>query len=92
MIRILRSTLEKALVNPDVHYVVFTSTNDKAFCAGGDVKNLRRGAEYAFQFFSEEFSLNHFIYEFCKKKPIVSMLNGITMGGKCDVQYLSMTL
>ncbi|KAF0981308.1 hypothetical protein FDP41_012568 [Naegleria fowleri] len=79
MIRKLTKILEQALVDSNVHFVVLCSSNEKAFCAGGDIKDLRKG--FAKVFFTEEFALNHFIYEFCKKKPMVSMLNGITMGG-----------
>ncbi|KAG2374183.1 hypothetical protein C9374_011020 [Naegleria lovaniensis] len=79
MIRKLTKILEQALEDSNVHFVMLSSSNEKAFCAGGDIKDLRKGI--AKVFFTEEFALNHFIYEFCKKKPIVSMLNGITMGG-----------
>ena len=57
----------------------------KAFCAGGDVKSLvqglklKNGRQQALKFFEEEYKLNHLIAT--TKKPFVSILNGITMGG-----------
>jgi 3-hydroxyisobutyryl-CoA hydrolase len=51
---------------------------------GGDVKtvvaNISAGnVRGALQFFEEEYKMNHLIAT--SKKPIVSILNGITMGG-----------
>ncbi|KAJ3327257.1 hypothetical protein HDU91_004422, partial [Kappamyces sp. JEL0680] len=67
----------------------------KAFCAGGDVKSLSLAANLGIvlgiqsqkpediatqlKFFEEEYKLNHLIAT--TKKPYVSVLNGITMGG-----------
>jgi len=67
-----------------VDVIVLRSSNEKAFCAGGDMKATRLLAldqqwETLQQFFGEEYALNLHINQ-CKK-PYVSMVNGIAMGG-----------
>ncbi|TPX61970.1 hypothetical protein SpCBS45565_g07134 [Spizellomyces sp. 'palustris'] len=67
--------------------IVLTSVEGRAFCAGGDVKALVTGAlsgkpedlAEALKFFEEEYQLNHLIGTL--KKPFISIMNGITMGG-----------
>jgi 3-hydroxyisobutyryl-CoA hydrolase len=64
-----------------------SSPNPKAFCAGGDVKSVVLAASSndpaeastALKFFEKEYQLNHLIATL--KKPFVSILDGITMGG-----------
>ncbi|KAJ3409936.1 hypothetical protein HDV05_004158 [Chytridiales sp. JEL 0842] len=59
----------------------------KGFCSGGDVKDIvtksrsRKPEDIAqaLKFFEEEYKLNHLIGTL--KKPFVSLMNGITMGG-----------
>ncbi|KAI3631374.1 hypothetical protein MIR68_010864 [Amoeboaphelidium protococcarum] len=55
----------------------------RAFCAGGDVKAVVTAAvnkmPNANQFFAREYYVNHMIGT--QSKPIVALLNGITMGG-----------
>ncbi|RIB09845.1 3-hydroxyisobutyryl-coenzyme A hydrolase [Gigaspora rosea] len=73
--------------------IILKATGNKAFCAGGDVKHVKRlctllgvindmeqGEEqHAVKFFEEEYQLNHLIATL--DKPFVSFLDGITMGG-----------
>ncbi|KAJ2994890.1 hypothetical protein HDV02_001256 [Globomyces sp. JEL0801] len=67
--------------------VLSSSPSSPAFCAGGDVKDIvltarsqsNEDIETAFKFFEEEYKLNHLLAT--TKKPFVSILNGITMGG-----------
>ncbi|KAJ3210465.1 hypothetical protein HDU67_005274 [Dinochytrium kinnereticum] len=59
----------------------------RGFCAGGDVKDIILKAQTkkpeevakALKFFEEEYKLNHLIGTL--KKPFISLMNGITMGG-----------
>ncbi|MCD8526521.1 MAG: enoyl-CoA hydratase/isomerase family protein [Alphaproteobacteria bacterium] len=75
--------------DPAIKAVVLTGAGHKAFCAGGDLKHFH-GAGQAYKrgeadlmhpvsFFSLEYSLNTLIYHY--PKPIVALMNGITMGG-----------
>ena len=71
----------------DVKLVVFRGAGERAFCAGGDIRFLREcsltgtaeGRAPALDFFRGEYSLNHAIGT--SRVPIVSLLEGIVMGG-----------
>ncbi|KAG0356182.1 hypothetical protein BGZ54_000814 [Gamsiella multidivaricata] len=64
--------------------IVIKGSGEKAFCAGGDVRQVVELANAgkqneALEFFAEEYKLNHMIATL--KTPFVAILNGITMGG-----------
>ncbi|KAG9306831.1 hypothetical protein G9A89_005732 [Geosiphon pyriformis] len=72
--------------------IIIKGTGSKAFCAGGDVREVielaeREKRQYpqrnqslnALKFFKEEYQLNHLIATL--DKPFVAFMNGITMGG-----------
>lgn len=70
----------------DVNNVVIfkSAASPRAFCSGGDVARVAQLAQngdysYAREFFTDEYSLNLALATF--KKPIVSIMDGITMGG-----------
>lgn len=89
MIRQMAGTLRRWQRDPSVHAVFFKGAGDRAFCAGGDLKqfhragmNFRRGQvdlRIPSVFFAEEYSLNRQIFHY--PKPTVAFMNGITMGG-----------
>ncbi len=83
MVRELAAHLEQCRTNPDIVAVVLNSSLEKAFCAGGDVRQVARTAIDAphkvAQFFIEEYQLDHAIHRFLK--PVVVLMDGITMGG-----------
>lgn len=67
-----------------INLVIQKSVIPKAFCAGGDVVVLAKfdnagHPENSIRLFETEYSLNYFLSKF--KKPVVSLMNGITMGG-----------
>jgi enoyl-CoA hydratase/carnithine racemase len=64
--------------------VVVQSNNDKAFCAGGDIRriyDLGKAGDYktAQQFFADEYRNNYTIHNY--PKPYIALMDGITMGG-----------
>ncbi|KAF9923815.1 hypothetical protein FBU30_006127 [Linnemannia zychae] len=64
--------------------IVIKGAGEKAFCAGGDVRQVVELANAgkqndALDFFAEEYKLNHMIATL--KTPFVAILDGITMGG-----------
>ncbi|UXX83486.1 enoyl-CoA hydratase/isomerase family protein [Roseovarius pelagicus] len=68
----------------NVRLILIDAVGDKAFCAGGDIQELyERGkaGDYAYgqTFWADEYRLNAKIFEY--SKPIVSFLQGFTMGG-----------
>lgn len=67
-----------------VHLILFDAEGDKAFCAGGDIAELYRTGRagdfgYGQRFWRDEYRLNALIFEY--PKPVVSFLQGFTMGG-----------
>ncbi len=67
-----------------VSLVLMDAVGDKAFCAGGDIHELYargKAGDYAYgqRFWADEYRLNARIFEYTK--PIVSFLQGFTMGG-----------
>lgn len=68
--------------NPDIYCVIWRSESERAFCAGGDVRELIRLAEQdragARQSLADEYALNWLLD--CFSKPTVALLNGFVMG------------
>ncbi|GAA6209832.1 enoyl-CoA hydratase/isomerase family protein [Cognatishimia sp. WU-CL00825] len=84
MIRDLDAALDRFQTDPDIHCVVLNSANERAFCAGGDMRRVRELVlegqfEEAETFFREEYALIERIAGFAK--PFVSLIDGICMGG-----------
>ncbi|KAI1496756.1 putative 3-hydroxyisobutyryl-CoA hydrolase [Biscogniauxia marginata] len=66
--------------------VVVKGAGDRAFCAGGDVAVLAEqnkqgpdGQKKSIDYFALEYKLDHYIANY--KKPFISFMDGITMGG-----------
>lgn len=64
--------------------IVLDAAGDRAFCSGGDIAELyatgtKGDFSYGQQFWADEYRLNHKI--FCYAKPVISFLQGFTMGG-----------
>ncbi|GAA0169744.1 hydrolase [Lithospermum erythrorhizon] len=87
MISCLLEQFLSAEDDPNVKLIILKG-NGRAFCSGGDVAavvsdirqgNWRSGAH----FFGKEFTLNYVMATF--RKPQVSILNGIVMGGGAGV-------
>lgn len=71
-----------------VALIVIDAAGDKAFCAGGDIADLYRtgtAGDYDFgrQFWADEYRMNAALFEF--PKPVVSLMQGFTMGGGVGV-------
>ncbi|MGE0223518.1 MAG: enoyl-CoA hydratase/isomerase family protein [Acetobacteraceae bacterium] len=88
MIRAMTKALTEWRDDPHVHAVVITGAGDRAFCAGGDVINLREGQLSGDRteveaFFGEEYDLNYMIATY--PKPYIALIDGICMGGGIGV-------
>jgi len=91
MVRLLTPKLREWAADPQVVGVLLQAAGDKAFCAGGDLRQLYRTLldcgstpnekrnEYAERFFGEEYELDHLIHTF--PKPFLCWGHGIVMGG-----------
>ena len=67
----------------DIKIVIIEGAGNRAFSAGGDIKalysHLIQQENHDLPFFKDEYDLNKLIYHY--RKPYISLLNGITMGG-----------
>lgn len=64
--------------------VLIKSNSEKAFCSGGDViqcakNNMADDSPKSIEFFQNEYNLNYLLSIY--GKPVVSLVNGIVMGG-----------
>jgi enoyl-CoA hydratase len=68
--------------DPQIYAVVVKSASPRAFCAGGDVRELTQWAreqpEAARRSLAEEYALNWLLE--CFSKPTVSLIDGVVMG------------
>lgn len=67
-----------------VALIIVDGEGDRAFCAGGDIQEMYDTAcagdfEYGRKFWRDEYRMNAKMFEF--PKPVVSFLQGFTMGG-----------
>lgn len=69
--------------DPRIELVIIRAAGDKAFCAGGDIRQLhdwgKAGDPAILEFYREEYRLNTFIKRY--PKPFVALVDGIVMGG-----------
>lgn len=87
MIRAITQTLLNWKESTEVRAVVIYGSEERAFCAGGDIRffhDLGRaspldGSAFIEDFFTEEYTLNHLIHHY--PKPYIALLNGVVMGG-----------
>ncbi|XP_036174762.1 3-hydroxyisobutyryl-CoA hydrolase, mitochondrial isoform X4 [Myotis myotis] len=80
MIRQIYPQLKKWEQDPETFLIIIKGAGEKAFCAGGDIREVVKGDRKISQdFFREEYVLNNAI-DSCQK-PYVAFIHGITMGG-----------
>jgi enoyl-CoA hydratase/carnithine racemase len=87
MIRDITRTLMQWRDADNVTAVFISGSNERAFCAGGDIRffhdagNATPTGDSALleDFFTEEYALNHLIHFY--PKPYIALLNGVVMGG-----------
>jgi enoyl-CoA hydratase/carnithine racemase len=68
--------------DPEIYAVIIASANARAFCAGGDLREMtdwgRNRRPEAVKSLAEEYSLNWLLE--CFTKPTVSLIDGVVMG------------
>ncbi len=87
MVQALTPALRQWANDPGIAGVVLQATGEKAFCAGGDLRELYQSMRecgvgpnpYAHGFFAQEYALDHLIHAF--PKPVLCWGQGIVMGG-----------
>lgn len=83
MVQIITGALLAAKADEACKCVIIDHFDGRGFCAGGDIAMLKQSGAgdcvEARAFFYAEYQMNHLIHQF--PKPIISFLDGITMGG-----------
>lgn len=83
MVEEMTATLADWTKDPAVGAVIIDHAEGRGFCAGGDIAFLREaviaGSPEARRFFHDEYRLDHLIFGY--PKPVVSFIDGVTMGG-----------
>ncbi len=80
-------TITQALLDwrgdPDVRLILLDHAGGRGFCAGGDIRMLAESGagdgQAARDFFRAEYRMNHLLFTYAK--PIVAVMDGVTMGG-----------
>eukprot|EP01132_Coremiostelium_polycephalum_P009357 gene9357-11491_t len=88
MIITLKKILKDYQSKSDVKLVILSSSSRKAYCAGGDLKEfltLQQDEKGAKKFTHTEYSLDYLIHTY--PKPIISIVDGIAMGGGVGISY-----
>ncbi len=88
MVEGMAAALDSYAADRDIACVLVRSTSPRAFCAGGDIKELYelgRAGKHAEQmaFFAAEYRLCRQIARF--PKPYVALIDGIAMGGGAGI-------
>ncbi len=83
MVRRMTAQLAAWAHDDGIGHVILKAAPGKAFCSGGDIRNLhdwgRAGDARARAFFCEEYRLDRLIKVY--PKPVVSLIDGVVMGG-----------
>ncbi|MDP9056690.1 MAG: enoyl-CoA hydratase/isomerase family protein [Pseudomonadota bacterium] len=84
MVSAMTSALLAWRHDPAVKVVLIDHAEGRGFCSGGDINLLRHsalgdGGVSGRRFFFDEYQLNHLLFSY--GKPVVSFMDGITMGG-----------
>jgi enoyl-CoA hydratase len=71
--------------DPAIKAILIDHSGERGFCAGGDIRMLAEsgagdGAE-AREFFFTEYQLNAILMELRHEKPVIAVMDGVTMGG-----------
>ncbi|MEO0830394.1 MAG: enoyl-CoA hydratase/isomerase family protein [Pseudomonadota bacterium] len=88
MVLQLEAALVKWADDPSVSMILMDAEGERAFCSGGDIAEMYATAtagdfDYGRRFWSDEYRLNARIAAY--PKPIVTFLQGFTMGGGVGV-------
>lgn len=86
-VQLLVQAFVEAEEDPDVWAVVITGTGDKAFCAGGDMKEMdsvaRAGRQVHTPMTGQYRALLEVILE--TYKPVIAAINGHALAGGCEI-------
>ena len=83
MVKTMIALLTAWASDDNIKAVVLRGSGEKAFCSGGDIRALSdsvsSGGTQHCDFFDSEYTLDYQLHRFVK--PVISLLDGIVMGG-----------
>lgn len=90
-VQLLVEAFVEANDDPDVWAVVITGTGDKAFCAGGDMKEMDSVAKAGRQVHTPMTGAYRALLEVILEtyKPVIAALNGHALAGGCEIALAS---
>lgn len=88
MLIAIENALDEWATNDGIDLLIIDGVGERAFCAGGDIADmynsgLNNDLDYGRRFWRDEYRLNAKLFKF--PKPVVTFLNGFTMGGGVGV-------
>ncbi len=85
MIEAMEPRLHAWAADDAVAAVVIQGAGDRAFCAGGDIRDLyaRRGTDYGATYYRAEYTQNVTLFNY--PKPYIALMDGVVMGGGVGV-------
>ena len=85
MCRLMITSLQAWRANPAVQAILIDHSGERGFCAGGDIRMLAESGAgdgaAARDFFYIEYQLNALLMELRHEKPVIAVIDGVTMGG-----------
>ncbi len=93
MVNLISDLLDAWEQDPQIKMILISGSGEKAFCAGGDIRALyesmcdENGPIFAEEFFESEYRLDYRLHNY--PKPIISILDGIVMGGGAGLMFAS---
>lgn len=83
----MKDQLEAWATDDNISAVLVTAEGNRAFCAGGDIRDLyengKKDPQPGQNFWREEYKLNALIHNY--SKPYIAFMDGIVMGGGVGV-------
>lgn len=88
MVLAIETALDTWADDDAVKLLIIDAAGDKAFCAGGDIQEMydagtRGDYSYGDRFWRDEYRMNAKLFQF--PKPVVTFMQGFTMGGGVGV-------
>jgi enoyl-CoA hydratase len=85
MVEAIEPQLHAWAADDAVAAVVIQGAGDRAFCAGGDIRDLydKRGTDFGPAYYRAEYTQNVTIFNY--PKPYIALIDGVVMGGGVGV-------
>jgi enoyl-CoA hydratase len=85
MVEVMHPQLVAWAADDTIDAVVIQGAGEKAFCAGGDIRDMyeKRGTDFGARYYAAEYLLNVAIHTY--PKPYIALMDGVAMGGGAGV-------